>query len=207
MQAIQDFFTKLKAWQIFLLLIGLMIIGQVVFTLQIAELANNKMTQEEAMAAFHRVVWIFGFFMVGFSALFFGWFWSCGLAANRSVPEAQRMSAKWFQAAVTYALLYVPFYMIMFMLPNEDGTAGNLQLMAILFPLHLFAMFCMFYLMYFFATNLARAQNNGQPDASATVGYFFGLWFYPIGIWFIQPKINRLVAKDDISVTPQSTLR
>jgi hypothetical protein len=33
-------------------------------------------------------------------------------------------------------------------------------------------------------------EQNVQPDFA---GEFFLLWFYPVGIWIVQPKINKMV--------------
>jgi len=45
--------------------------------------------------------------------------------------------------------------------------------------------------MYFVARNLSQLEIGRRAAFSDYAGYFPFLWFYPIGIWIIQPKINR----------------
>ena len=61
----------------------------------------------------------------------------------------------------------------------------------IIFSLHLYAMFGLFYGIYFISRALSIAEDKGSK-VDDYIGYFFLLWFFPIGIWFIQPKINIL---------------
>jgi hypothetical protein len=51
---------------------------------------------------------------------------------------------------------------------------------------------CLIYILYFDSKSLALAERNESVSFYDYVGPFFLLWFFPIGIWIIQPKINRL---------------
>jgi hypothetical protein len=65
--------------------------------------------------------------------------------------------------------------------------------MAIIIPLHLFSMFCIFYCLYFVSKTFKTAELQRQTTFSDFAGEFFLLWFYPVGIWIVQPKINKMV--------------
>lgn len=91
-----------------------------------------------------------------------------------------------------FALLYPTVYMFLFF--TLFGTTKP-ALLALIFPLHFFAMFCMFYSIYFVSRNLALVEKGKQVSLPDYAGAFFLLWFFPIGVWFIQPKINRLYAQ------------
>lgn len=88
-------------------------------------------------------------------------------------------------------------YMLLFMVFFAGIPHGvkPINLMAIIFPLHLLAMFCMFYSLYFIAKNLVMAEKNEIIEFYDFSGPFFLIWFFPIGIWFIQPRINALYEK------------
>lgn len=58
--------------------------------------------------------------------------------------------------------------------------------------MHLFSMFCLFYCLYFVAKTIKTAELQKETSFGDFAGEFFLIWFYPIGIWFIQPKINRI---------------
>lgn len=66
------------------------------------------------------------------------------------------------------------------------------MLLGIIFPLHFFAMYCMFYLLYFVSKSLTLAESGKPASFYDDSGPFFLLWFFPIGIWIAQPRINRL---------------
>ena len=52
-------------------------------------------------------------------------------------------------------------------------------------------------MLYFCSKTIKTVELQKEVFFGEFIGDFFGLWFYPIGIWFIQPKINKL-AKDKI---------
>ena len=68
----------------------------------------------------------------------------------------------------------------------------NPKLFVATVPLSLLAVFCMFYNLYFVAKNLVTAETGRSASFSNYAGPFFLLWFFLIGVWFIQPRINRL---------------
>ena len=61
-------------------------------------------------------------------------------------------------------------------------------------PLHFFALYCLFYLWQFVAKNLAIAEKGKEVEFPQYMWLFLLLWFFPIGIWFLQPRINQLYA-------------
>jgi hypothetical protein len=56
-------------------------------------------------------------------------------------------------------------------------------------------MFCIFYALYFNAKALKAVEWQKKVTLSDYVGDFFLIWFFPIGLWFIQPRINNIVNK------------
>jgi len=62
-------------------------------------------------------------------------------------------------------------------------------------------MFCLFYDLYFVPKSLVTVESGKQATFYDYAGPFFLKWFFPIGIWFIQPRINRLYARQ-ASTTP-----
>jgi hypothetical protein len=45
------------------------------------------------------------------------------------------------------------------------------------------------------AKNLVKAETGKRVTFYDYAGPFFLLWFFPIGVWFIQPRINQLYAE------------
>jgi hypothetical protein len=46
------------------------------------------------------------------------------------------------------------------------------------------------------ARNLAMAEKQEKVEFYDYAGAFFLLWFFFIGVWFIQPRINRMFAAE-----------
>lgn len=62
-------------------------------------------------------------------------------------------------------------------------------------PMHFFCFFSFFYALRFTAKSIACIENGKNVDLSYYGTYMAGLFFFPIGIWWIQPKINRILKR------------
>ncbi len=114
------------------------------------------------------------------------WFWSLGSFLCSVVKPNLRLSLPFFRFALVYPLVYMGVFQ---MFPFER-LAFELNLA--LTPFHLFAMFCLFYDLNFVSKNLALAETGRAVSFYDYAGPFFLLWFFPLLIWFVQPRINRL---------------
>lgn len=75
---------------------------------------------------------------------------------------------------------------------NNYKEYGNLLWPLILLMLF---MFCsIMYVFYFTAKTLSKANSiiTGNSE-SITINYFFAFWFYIIGVWYIQPKLSKIL--------------
>jgi hypothetical protein len=57
----------------------------------------------------------------------------------------------------------------------------------------------MFYNLYFVAKTLVLAETGKSASFYNYAGPFFLIWFFPIGVWFVQPRINRLYSEKRIA--------
>lgn len=60
-------------------------------------------------------------------------------------------------------------------------------------PMHLYCFFSFFYAIRFTSKAIASIENNKNVDIAYYGTYMAGLFFFPIGIWWIQPKINKIL--------------
>ena len=81
--------------------------------------------------------------------------------------------------------------------PSAGFVAG---LVGIILPLHLLSMFGMFYSLYFVAKTFKTVELQKEVNFGEFAGEFFMLWFYFIGIWIIQPKINKMSENENTLV-------
>jgi len=90
-----------------------------------------------------------------------------------------------------FALIYPPLYVFAFMVFFQNPSA---LWFAVVIPLHLLAMFCVLYSLYFVSKGLVLAERGKSASFYNYAGSFFLVWFFPIGVWIVQPKVNRLYA-------------
>jgi hypothetical protein len=181
MDAIARFFLRAKHWQIFLLLVGIGFIGDV--ALVVSSISVTAQSPEN----FGKLSLPFGLVTVLFMCCFLGWFWSMGSFLSSIVRPALRLNTRFFRFALVYPGLYILVFIALF-----QSLTTNPALLAIIFPLHFFAVFCIFYGLYFVSKSLVMAETSRSVSFYDYAGPFFLIWFFPLEVWFTQPRINRL---------------
>jgi hypothetical protein len=184
MDKISNLFLRAKHWQIFLLLFGLGFVGNV------AAIVSSVSATTRSPENFGKVGIPFVIVMTLFMFCFLGWFWSMGLFLGSIVQPSLRLKTGFFRFALVYPGPYILVFMVLF-----QSTTTNPTMFAVIFPFHLLATFCMFYDLYFVSKSLVLAETNKPTSFYDYAGAFFLIWFFPIGVWFTQPRINRLYAE------------
>lgn len=190
-------FLKAKHWQLFLLTFGIPIILQILMTVIMFVSINSGNGDD----SFLLTMIFFPIVMIVFIGTQFGWFWSVAIGLQSKVPENVKMKVKKFKLLFFIPLIYIitisifiSFLTIGMTESGEAQSAGLLPgLLILIIPLHLFSMFCIFYSIYFVAKTFKTVELQREVNFSDFAGEFFMIWFYPIGIWLIQPKINKMI--------------
>lgn len=192
-------FLKAKHWQLFLLMFGIPMIFQfVMMGTMFANIGDGNNPTPSFMFSYMKFIPIM---MILFMGVFFCWFWSVVIGLQKVIPAEARMKLKRFKIFFFIPLVYILFFSVFIeramsgfvdssYVPNPELIGG---MMAIIFPLHLFSMFCIFHSIYFVAKAFKTAELKRKVSFSDFAGEFFLIWFYPIGIWIVQPKINRMI--------------
>jgi hypothetical protein len=203
-------FLKAKHWQLFIPVIGIPILGQIIM---IATMFTNFEDGSRDPSDFFTVLAIFQVGMVIVCGIVFTWFWSIAMGLQTRIPAALRMNTAKFKIFFFSPIAYLSVFMLLMSsafgsigAAGQNGVTPNIGLigsfMMIIVPLHLFSMFCILYCIYFVAKAFKTAEMQRETSFSDFAGDFFLIWFYPIGIWIIQPKVNR-IAK---SVQPSESI-
>ena len=200
-------FLKAKHWQLFLLTFGIPIIFQIIVMCSMfLNLATEKNPNPEIMFNYMK---LFPIIMILYMAIFFGWFWSVAIGLQKNVPKNVTMKVKKFKIFFLIPMVYMLCIMIFMTIAMDglfiNGREPNIGIIgtifAIIVPLHLFSMFCIFYSLYFVAKTIKTVELQREVKFSDFAGEFFMIWFYPVGIWIVQPKINILRNKALIPTT------
>ncbi|MEP1489118.1 MAG: hypothetical protein ABJL44_07545 [Algibacter sp.] len=192
-------FLKAKHWQLFILMIGIPILFQIIM-MGTMFLNFNSETIPDPMVMFD-IMKFFPIIMILYMGVFFGWFWSIAIGLQGKVPENVKMKTKKFKIFFFIPLVYILFISLfiggIFSGVVQNGTESDFGfiggMMLIIFPLHLLSMFGIFYTMYFVAKTFKTVELQKEVSFGDFAGEFFMLWFYFVGIWIIQPKINKMV--------------
>lgn len=181
-------FLHAKHWQLFLLQFGIPILLEIIFiNILLGPASNNT-------GAFASISVIFFVMMLFFAGTLFLWIWSVSIGLQKMMPDHFRTKVYKFKIFFFIPIFYISS--ILSFMGNDTSNALAIALLVII-PLHLFSMFCIFYCIYFTAKTLKIAELQRHVTFSDLAGEFFLIWFYPIGIWILQPRINALVKTFD----------
>ncbi len=192
-----NLFLKAKHWQLFTLVfvIPFAIQLMMMFTM-FSSLINNP--NPDPMFIFQYMKF-FPIIMILVIGVHFGWIWSVAIGLQKKVPQNVTMKVKKFKifffAPLIYLILFTMFFITTFnelLGSNPESVAPILGGFIFIIPLHLFAMFCIFYNIYFVSKTIKTVELQREVTFGEFIGEFFMIWFYFIGIWILQPKINKM---------------
>jgi len=164
---------KLKHWQLFGLMIGAGVIGA------FSDLHTNKI----ALA-------ISNLFLVG---IYISWLWAMCINLYTKLPSTASLNLGIFKLCMLIPSIYILILSFLFSGDLFETQGGNLVGFAtIIIPVHLCSAFCIFWCLTFVAKSLKAAELQRPVTFRDYVGEFFLFWFFPIGVWFIQPRINKM---------------
>lgn len=166
-------YLKAKHWQLFIVLVGSMFLGQAIM---ITTFMSGDSLNPLAMVVPTLIV----------GMVFFGWLWAIATACSKALPPELSSSPKLMKIGLIYALAYV-VYAGIFIFGSVNELPGYVVVM------HLLAMAAIFYAFGFTAKQLTKLEQKKNVSFFTYSGPFFLFWFFPIGVWFIQPKINQLL--------------
>jgi hypothetical protein len=171
METIKGVFLRAKHWQIFVVLLVVPYAAEIV-----AMIFGNVLV---AMA------------IMGIQVLFWlAWYWSLGSFLSSVVRSELKSSSGFFYFSLVYPIVYMPVFVWLAIRPGMGSAAA-------IVPPHLLGMFCMFYVLCFVSRNLVMVETGKSASFGGYAGQFFLLWFFPIGLWIVQPKVNQLYGQTE----------
>lgn len=165
-------YLQAKHWQLFLIFIGIIMLSRTIF-----------MDRELG----HYVVIVS---TIVFALAWFGWLVSIAQACYKTLPSNLASSPRIMIIGILYALTYFVFGSIFLFTPGEPMPAYGAVL-------HILGMVAVFYSLGFTAKQLVKLDQNKDVSFFSYSGPFFMFWFFPFGIWFLQPKVNQLLGAKD----------
>jgi uncharacterized membrane protein YeiH len=151
-----------------------------IFFVLILPMIVNAMIPMENMSSF--LVILFGAIEM---IVLLTWFYAIGSAFYNKLRDKGKLNFRIFQiSAITPILALLVGGLI------RDSLKNNPSVILII---SLLALFAIFYCINFAAKVIAIFERNQSVGFADYADNFFLLWFFPIGVWFIQPKIQKLL--------------
>ena len=194
-----NFFLRIKHWQLFQLLF----VGPIAIQMILMMIFLNSAIETGDPQAMIR---FFNFFPVIMFIIMFGymgWIYSIGAGFQKLLPEHVKMPLKTFTTFLVIAGLNLVAFSVFITFAVNDisdsvqsgstPSLSYLQVIPIFILTNLFSLFCIVYSFYFAAKTLKSVELQRDAYSEHYLGYLFLFWFSIIGIWIIQPKVNKLV--------------
>lgn len=183
-------FLRAKHWQVFI------VIFIIPYSLQFLAMTITNNDQEKMM-------YFTPFIILVFFLGLFGWFWSIATGLKEKIPPGVKMKIKKFKIFLLIPMIYIPIAFKLFdfvfdSLEKSNGEPNGLMMgisFAIIFPLHILSIFGILYSFYYVAKTYKTSELQREVSFSDFAGDFFLLLFFPIGVWIIQPNINKMTSK------------
>ncbi len=201
-------FLRAKHWQLFVPLVVIPFITSIIFGVAVAIIMLGHRVQRPEDA-----IWIFYFFPILFvlcGFIQFAWFWNVLTKLSKLVTIRVKFPTRRIKLFFFIPIIYLcllPFF-IAFVVEktavSEPSVDEMLQLGIlgiVVFILHFFSIFCILHTIYFAAKTIRSAELQRNARFSTFVGDFFLIWIFPVGVWFVQPRINALIEKANNSYT------
>ncbi|HUH50902.1 MAG TPA: hypothetical protein VLZ11_02265 [Flavobacterium sp.] len=191
-------FLKAKHWQLFILTLGIPFVFETAMSITMFSTLYSDVFGDPT-ELFHLMKFL-PVIMLVYTAVFYGWFWSIAIGLQKQVPVHIKMKTKkfkiWFFIPLVYLLLNAVFVIAVlngYYLSLIDTDASSISIMiTIMLLLNFIAMFGIFYAMYFVAKTFKTVELQKEVRFAEFTGEFLMIWFYFVGIWFLQPKINKM---------------
>ena len=173
---------RLKHWQLFLVTIGIPFIINIILTISGTGSQNSPL-----------ILITFIIASIISVTIILAWLYALGTNLYQKLPDTVKMNLKRFKIILSLTALYGVFFVVL------NKTLGhrvmNMNTAIYFMPVHLFFMLCIFYCWHFNAKALKAVELQRNVSFDDFASEFFLLLFYPVGIWIIQPRINKLFDK------------
>jgi hypothetical protein len=116
-----------------------------------------------------------------------GWFYSIGFTFFKKLRDKRGLNLRLLRIASVY-----PFVLVLIVLLFQDLLKKDA---GVAFMLVLSALVSIFYCMRFAAKAIASFERKESVGFGDYAGNFFLMWFFPLGVWFVQPKVGKLLER------------
>ncbi|HLP56329.1 MAG TPA: hypothetical protein VK151_14930 [Fluviicola sp.] len=199
---------KMPHWKLFILVFGIPFAGMMIAMIGTIFMAVSQ--REPEPATFIPIMIVFPLIGLFGAVVQLYWMWSMATGLQSYMhPDMRKLRVKRFKVFFFIPWIYFAVFMSTIIIittqiePSDNGDPSDIlwaiPLFILAFLMHFFSMFCIFYTLYFIAKTLVSAELQREAHFSDYIGDFFLIWFFPVGVWFIQPRVNKIVSEGQFS--------
>ena len=197
-------FLKAKHWHLFVLTFVLPFIFSFGFmAMIIVNAAGMENGNPDPEMVFGGMKYMFIFFLP-LSLLVYGWIWSVTVGLNLKIDEAYRPKLGKFKLAfyTVFCVMILIFVGGFVLFSNISAIAsytsvGSIIGFGVLMLLNVLIIICTVYIYAMTAKTIKTIDIKREAFVGDYIGEFFLIYFFPIGIWFLQPMINKAFNETD----------
>jgi len=197
----KNYCLSLKHWQLFISSVGLpLLLILVCLGFIVVQISNNSNID----SIFPYFVFIlFINLLTPLLRLLWNWFTTKALLAQ--LPSTVLLKPLLFKICF-YSILtcfsLITLYLVICLQINNTiqeflEVILEIEIFILFFPLLTIISLASFYILFFQAKVLKSVELQKEALLKDYINYFFLLWFYPIGLWIIQPRFNALSTSKD----------
>lgn len=197
-----DKLLNAKHWQLFIIVVGIPIVVHSIFMATIFSQISTH-NHPDPIKLFSIMPWMFIFYLISMLVLF-GWFYAIVVRMDALIPTPLKINMRRFKIFFFIPLIYFAliFSVVILAMTNVEmlrppqNIGPIVSLIFLIIPLHLFSMFCIGHTFYCVGKSIKLAEVQRQVKFEDFVGEFFLAWFYLVGFWILQPRLNKLVNEE-----------
>lgn len=176
-----EFLLRLKHWQLFLATWGLPIF------ISLYTVSNPTL-----------IFTLFPLMVIFFIFGLFGWVWAIATGLQSKLPAGVKLNVGLFRILILVPSLYTIALVLWAMFGAYRGSDviddDSVKMIGIsIVIVHLFSMLCIVLSVRFAAKTLKSVELGRLAKFNDYIGEFFMIWMSPVGIWILQPRLNKLM--------------
>ncbi|MEL6720360.1 MAG: hypothetical protein AAFO82_11990 [Bacteroidota bacterium] len=129
------------------------------------------------------------------SILVFAWRWSIVIGLQFKIPQDVKINVRRFKVFFAILIIISSFLFYVALGYFLDHTL-NSSITPLALPISLIILYCVINILLFSAKTLKTAELQRKAKLGDYIGDFFSIWIYPVDVWLLQPRINRLLEED-----------
>lgn len=195
---------KAKHWQLFLFVYGLPLLYTIVLLCYMVQsIIKNNAFGVDVISNYSKFSLLFVIIPV---LLLLCWFWSVVEGLNNKLRNELKLRTSKLKISIMILASYtvtISIFILMVMNSWDHDkifytSLSNevyIYILTIFFILNILILFCLLFSIHLVAKIIKTTELQKKVNFSDYVGEFILIWLFPIGVWFIQPRINNLIKK------------